>query len=129
MEGSPPHRRPVWQPDRNSRLVSFLMDVGKRVTFGRTLLAVLVLPVLFYIYREVTHDAVMIDPFTVPKQFEETGLTSEVVANRIGDALRQIETTTETRMKKDDLTSLRDEGSMPDVEIPGTKIGLKTVVE
>jgi len=92
-------------------------------------LAVIVLPVLFYICREVTHDALVIDPFTVPKSFEEAGLTSEVVANRIGNALRQIETTTQTRMKKDNLVSLRDEGSVPDVPIPGARIGLRTVVE
>jgi tetratricopeptide (TPR) repeat protein len=32
-------------------------------------------------------------------------------------------------MKKDNLTSVKDEGSMPDVEIPGTKLGLKTIVD
>ena len=32
-------------------------------------------------------------------------------------------------MKKDNLTSFREEGSVPDVEIPGTKLGLKTLVE
>jgi len=122
-------RRPVWQPGKLSRFARFLGDVLKRVTLSRMVLAFLVLPVLFYIYGEVTHDALIIDPFTVPKRFEEAGLTSEVVANRIGDALRQIELTTGTRMKKDNLSSLRDENSMPDVEIPGTKLGLKTVVE
>jgi tetratricopeptide (TPR) repeat protein len=87
------------------------------------------LPLLRYVYLEVTHVALIIDPFSVPKRFEEAGLTSEVIANRIGDALRQIETMTQTRMKKDDLSLLRDEAAMPDVEIPGTKIGLKTIVE
>ena len=123
------HRRPVWQPGKLSRFASFLTDVLEQVTLSRMVLVVFVLPVLFYIYREVTHDALIIDPFTVPKRFEEAGLTSEVVANRIGDALREIEITTQTRMKKDNLSSLRDDGSMPDVEIPGTKLGLKTVVE
>jgi Tfp pilus assembly protein PilF len=124
-----PHRRPVWQSGNLSRLVRFLRNVLKQLTFSRTVLAVFVLPLLFYIFREVTHDALIIDPFTVPKRFEEAGLTSEVMANRIGDALRHIEITTQTQMKKDNLTSLRDEGSMPDVEIPGTKIGLKTLVD
>ena len=125
---SRPYRRPVWQPGKLSRFASLLKDVPKQVTLSR-IVCVFVLPVLFYVYREVTHDALIIDPFTVPKRFEEAGLTSEVVANRIGDALREIEITTQTRMKKDNLSSLRDEGSMPDVEIPGTKVGLKTMVE
>src|ERR1017187_7788637 len=127
MEGRSHPRRPVWQMGKLSRRVTF-RDVLKQVTFRRTLLAAFVLPVLFYIYREVTRDALIIDPFTVPKRFEEAGFTSEVVANRIGDELRQLETTP-IRMKKDNLSLLRDAGAVPDVEIPGTKIGLKTIVE
>src|ERR1035437_9544595 len=110
-------RRPVWHPSRGSRLKAFLKDALGRITFGRLALAILVLPLLFYIYREVTRDVLIIDPFTVPKHFEEAGLTPEVMANRIGDTLRQIEIATQTRMKKDNLASFREEGSVPDVEI------------
>jgi tetratricopeptide (TPR) repeat protein len=124
------HRRPpAWHPRKVSRLIGFLKDLRKHLTFRRIVLAVFVLPLLLYIYREVNHDALIIDPFSVPKRFEETGLTPEVVANRIADALRQIETSAQTRMKKDNLTSLHGEESTPDVEIPGTKLGLKTLVE
>src|SRR5271157_939011 len=129
MEWLRSRRRPVWQPSRLSRLKAFLKDTLGRITLGRLALAILVLPLLFYVYREVTRDVVIIDPFTVPKHFEEAGLTGEVMANRIGDRLRQIEIATQTRMKKDNLTSLREEGSVPDVEIPGTKLGLKTLVD
>src|SRR5208337_4451457 len=129
MEWRRTRRRPVWQPSRLSRLKAFLKDTLGRITFGRLALAILVLPLLFYVYREVTRDVLIIDPFTVPKHFEEAGLTGEVMANRIGDRLRQIEIATQTRMKKDNLTSLREEGSVPDVEIPGTKLGLKTIVD
>jgi len=123
------HRRPVWQPSKLSRLIVFLSELLKQLTFRRIVVAMFVLPVLFFIYGEVNRDALVIDKFSLPKRFEESGLTSEVVANRIGDALRQIETNTETRMRKDNPTLLRDEGSTPDVEIPGTKVGLKTLVE
>jgi tetratricopeptide (TPR) repeat protein len=74
-------------------------------------------------------DALIIDPLTVPKQFEEAGITSEVMANRVGAALTQIEIATQTRMKKDRLAFHGEEASVPDVEIPGTTVGLKTVVE
>src|SRR5271166_6329096 len=126
-----PHtrRRPVWQPSRLSRLKAFLRDTLGRITLGHLALAILVLALLFYVYREVKRDVLIIDPFTVPKHFEEAGLTGEVMANRIGDKLHQIEIATQTRMKKDNLTSLREEGSVPEVEIPGTKLGLKTLVD
>jgi Tfp pilus assembly protein PilF len=129
MEWHRTRRRPVWQPSRLSRLKAFLKDTLGRITFGRVALAIFVLPLLFYVYREVTRDVLIIDPFTVPKHFEEAGLTGEVMANRIGDTLHQIEIATQTRMKKDNLASLREEGSVPDVEIPGTKLGLKTIVD
>jgi tetratricopeptide (TPR) repeat protein len=124
------HRRPPERhPRRVSRLTGFLQNLRKGLTVRRVGLAIFVLPLLFYIYREVNHDALIIEPFSVPKRFEEDGLTSEVVSNRIGDALRQIEIDAQTYMKKDNLTSLHDEGSTPDVEVPGTKLGLKTLVE
>ncbi len=100
-----------------------------RSAWLRTTALALILPILFYVYREVTRDVLIIDPFTVPKHFEEAGLTSEVMANRIGDRLRQIEIQTQTHMKKDNLTSLVEEGSVPDVQIPGTKLGLTTIVD
>jgi len=53
---------------------------------------VLGLPSLIYLYSEVTRDNLIIDPFGVPKSFNESGLTGEVIANHIGDVMRQIET-------------------------------------
>jgi len=125
----PTHRPPVPKLSRWARLKAFLKGIRKKITLGRLAFAVFVLPLLFYVYREVTRDVLIIDPFIVPKHFEEAGLTGEVIANRIGDKLRQIEKATQTQMKKDNLTSLSEEGSVPDVEIPGTKLGLKTIVD
>ena len=67
----------------------------------------------------------VIEPFTVPWRFQDSGLTAEVMANRIGGALSQIETATRTYMKKEALGSVRDEDDAPAIEIPGTKLGLK----
>ena len=50
------------------------------------------------------------------------------MANRIGDALRQIETTTQTAMKKDTLASLRDEGATPDAHLKRQAMGREVVV-
>jgi tetratricopeptide (TPR) repeat protein len=124
-----PYRRPIWQPGRLSSLSAFLRNTLGKIRFKGLAIAVVALPLLLYVYREVTRDVLIIDPFTVPKQFEEAGLAPEVMANRIGDALRQMETATDSQMKKDILASLHDEGSPPDVEIPGTSLGLKTLVD
>jgi tetratricopeptide (TPR) repeat protein len=123
------YRRRFWLLRAHLQLSAFLKGARRKITFQRLVVLVFVLPVLFYVYREMTRDVLIIDPFTVPKRFEEAGLTSEVMANRIGDTLRQIELATQTYMKKDNLTSLPDEASTPDVEIPGTKLGLKTFVD
>jgi len=122
-------RRPVWQPSRLSRLLGSLRGFRKHIKFTHIMLAFVVFPLFFYLYCEVMHEAVIIDPFTVPKRFDESGLTPDVISNRIGDAVRQIEIVTRTRMKKDNLISLHDAGSQPDVEIPGTKIGWKTAID
>jgi hypothetical protein len=79
MEGRS-QRRPVWEPGALSRIITSAKRLLKQITFARAILAVVVLPLLFYIYREVSHDALIIDPFSVPKSFEEAGLTSDVVA-------------------------------------------------
>jgi hypothetical protein len=87
----------------------------------------LVLLVVFYIARDIAHDVVIVDPISVPWDFESAGLTPAVMAQRVGDRLRQIESATTTSMRKDSLTAIQDETATPDVEIPGTKMGLKTM--
>jgi len=122
-------RRTLWSPRRRSRVVPFLKATAKRITISRLALVLFGVPLLIYVYREVTRDALIIEPITVPKSLEEDGITSEVMANRVGDELRQMEEATRTRMKKDALASMRDEEAPPDVEIPGTKLGLKAIIE
>jgi hypothetical protein len=115
------HRRAIWQPTPSTRLLTVLKHLKTRITFPRLLIAVFVLPILFYVFNEVTRDVLVIEPFTVPKRFQDSGLTGEVMANRIGDALSQIETATQTYMRKDALGSIHDEDFAPAIEIPGTK--------
>ena len=84
---------------------------------------------LFGIYREAFRTELIIDPISVPRRYEETGLTAEVMADRVGDALREIEVLAGTTIERDNLVRLKDEEAAPDVSIPGTKLELKTVVE
>ena len=69
------HRKPIWQPGTFARLFTTMKDALTRVSFGRLTLASFGLLVLLYLYGEITHNAVVIDPFAVPKRFEEIGLT------------------------------------------------------
>jgi hypothetical protein len=125
-----PKIRTVWQLRRRSRLITFLRDPRKKITFTGVLLALCVFFILFYVYREETHDVLIIDPFTVPKRFDEAGLTSEVMANRIRDAPRQIEQDARTRTEeKDNFIYMADKGPMPNIEIPGTKIDVETAID
>ncbi len=110
-------------------VISRLEAVSKAAPWKSLALGVLILPLIIHAYREVTRNVLIIDPFTVPKIFADAGLTPEVLANGIGDALRQIEESTRTRMQKDSLAIGPDTSPTPDIEIPGTKLGLRTVIE
>jgi tetratricopeptide (TPR) repeat protein len=83
-------------------------------------------PPLYYFCREVSHDVVIIDSFSIPKQFEEAGFTPDVVTNRIGNTMQGIAEDAHAQTEKNEVTLQRDE---PDVEVPGTKLGLKTLTE
>lgn len=119
----------MWQPSRLSRLKTFLSNFLKKVTFTGLAVALLVLPLVLYVYREVTRDTLVIDSFTVPKSLEEEGLTADVMANRIGDRIHQIEEEARYSRRKDNLESFKYDGAINQLEIPGAKLDLKTVID
>ena len=94
-------RRPVWHPSTRGRIFGSFRWLLKRVTFTRAVILIAGAPLLLYLYREVTRDTLIIDPFSVPKRFEESGLSGEVIANRVGDAIRQIENICENSAREE----------------------------
>jgi hypothetical protein len=84
---------------------------------------------LFVCLSRGHRDVLIFDPFTVPKSFEDAGLTPNVLANRIGAEIRRIETSAAMRLKLEDLTYKSDGTPTPDIEIPVTDVGLKTVID
>jgi hypothetical protein len=70
----------------------------------------------------------VIEPFSVPARFVTRGFTPEAFARRVADILGQI-ATTETRLSGEFLVAALPESSPVNVEIPGTKVGLRTVIE
>src|SRR5450755_4107416 len=81
---------------------------------------------LLHVYREVSHDVLIVDSFSVPKQLEEAGFTLDVVANQIFNTMQEINADAHAQIEKDEVTWARD---VPDVEVPGTKLGMKTFTE
>jgi hypothetical protein len=118
----------VKQGSIHLQLITGLKTAARVATSPRFALAVVFVPLLLYLFREITHDALIIDPFIVPARFTDAGLTGQVIAQRVGDHLRHIEVLSRTRMPTDHPLGSQDETVIPDIEIPGTNLGLKTLV-
>jgi hypothetical protein len=104
-----------------------------RITFWNIIkglaLILVVIPLLVYVRRELNRDVVVIEPIAVPKSFSDAGLSSDVMANRVGQRIREIEDSAKTRLNKDMLGLESEQLPVSDIEIPGTKLGLKTIVD
>jgi tetratricopeptide (TPR) repeat protein len=114
------------------RLLHFLWTfVAARITWKRAIVTLFAFPIAFYLYTEVfAYDVLVIEPFSVPRRFEEIGLNSEAMGRRIGDALSDIETQGNSILKqKDRLAFASDPNSVPAIEVPGTGLGLRTIVD
>lgn len=113
-------------------IVKFLWRITKKFFvllwkgIPRLVTLLVFVPPLYYFCREVSHDVVIIDSFSIQKEVEDAGFTSDVVTNRIGITMQGIAEDAHVQIKKNDVTLRRDE---PDVEVPGTKLGLKTLTE
>jgi len=131
----PVRRRPlqsVGGPVSSHRKWDRVWTILRKITLGRLLTAiilVLLILLLIDVAPEITGNVLVVDPITVPKSLSDTGLSSDALANRIGQKLEEIESTTKTRMNKDTLATETDQISIPEIEVPGTTIGLKTIVE
>lgn len=90
-----------------------------------------VLLIAAYAIREMMKsDTVIVEPFSVPKAFEESGLTPNAMATRIADALAKLENSTlTTASSRDDVRLASALGSIDKIEVPGTNLGLGTVID
>jgi tetratricopeptide (TPR) repeat protein len=111
--------------------LAFLWKLAReQVTVKRALLAVILVPLGLYLYDEAfLNDAIIVEPFSVPKRYEEAGFTPEAMSRLIADALVDLEEQANSRLEKDRLALSSDPSSIPDIEVPGTKLGIRTLVE
>ena len=85
------HPRQPWQLRKRSFLIASIKFVFNRITPGRLVLVALALALLFIVGNVLTEDVLIIDPISVPRELAESGLTPDVMANRIGQRIEQIE--------------------------------------
>jgi hypothetical protein len=67
----------VWQRSSLSRIARFL--AGRLQQLALIALSLFILPLILYLYREVTRDSLIIDPSSVPQRFKEAGVTETLV--------------------------------------------------
>jgi tetratricopeptide (TPR) repeat protein len=111
--------------------LAFLWKLAReQVTVKRAVLAAVLIPLGLYIYDEAfLNNAIILEPFSVPKRYEEAGFTPEAMGRLVADALLDLEEKANSRLAKDRLALSSDPSSVPDIEVPGTKLGLRTLVE
>src|SRR5260370_30538516 len=123
-------RRPIWTPGLWSRVSHFVRENGTdKITLKHGLLAILFFPPALYLFTEVfVSNAVVIEPFSVPKRYAEAGLTADAMSEMIGAALEDMAEKAHSSLLPPDRLMLFDQSSVPAIEVPGTSLDLWTSV-
>src|SRR2546427_5181126 len=123
-------RPPVWRPNLSSRVRAFLRKhATKQVTRNRVIAVLSLVVVALCVYVGASANLIVIEPFSVPKRYEDAGLTSEVMARLVADALAHLEDQAHSLTRKESFVLASDPSPIPDVEVPGIKVKLRTIVE
>ncbi len=120
-------RRPIWQPSKFERLRR-AVSANLKIWWKNLLAALLLLFFAAVVLPELLRPVVLVDPLSVPKLLEEQGLTGQVVAAEVADRIASMEEAVETLAPKDQLR-LSSDSSVPDVEVPETKLSVRSVVQ
>jgi tetratricopeptide (TPR) repeat protein len=103
-------------------------DFRRKVTIKR--LAVLggIALVAWILWRD--WDTVIIDPFGVPKEYQEAGFTSSAVTERVVQTINEEEKAVQTRQRrnKDVFALSTEQDILTEFEVPGTKFNVRAVV-
>src|SRR5271165_5694594 len=113
--------RPSWK-----RVGEILEPVQHFVIVAVTLTVAGVL--VWYGWSEAKRRIVVLDPIGVPKQFVDSGLTSEVLTRRVREKLEEIQAINDSPSSRDQVSMSSDQ-AYPDIEVPETKLSLQVVVD
>lgn len=80
-----------------------------------------------YLSINMRRDVVVVNVQSVPKSYEERGLYPVATSDRISAAIRDLELSTPTIMRKDEIALSFDDAELQNFEVPGTKIGLSSL--
>jgi Tfp pilus assembly protein PilF len=115
---------PAPEPPRAQRILQWLW---KQVSFKSLVLAAIIISSVAYLLWDGTRHYVVLDPIVVPKQFADAGLTSEVMTQRVREKLEEIQGTDESASSSRDQLSMQADRDVPDIEIPETKLSLRSL--
>lgn len=90
---------------------------------------ILVIPIAVYLYSEIGSAVLVIEPLSLPKSLQDRGLTPDVMAGRIGNAINDIETLTRVHTPRNEALKLSDIEPAPEIEIPGLKMSLQNGID
>lgn len=79
------------------------------------------------IFKELSKDTVVIDPFQVPTDLEKMNITGQALANKLIDQIENIKSNADTSYKKFDVTPVYYDSQL-EIVIPGSGISLKSLL-
>jgi len=105
-----------------------LLGLLERTTkfIGYTTVILLVAVVVYHVLADMWNRPILIDPVIVPKGMEDRGYTGLGAAKRVAEEIHRIEQATKTFARKD--KSVQAGESLPDIEIPETKLSLTSMI-
>lgn len=89
---------------------------------------ILILFMIFFGYRELSIDLVLIEPFEVPQLLEEQGYSGRVFAEKLIDRINHIRFISQIQMEKLKMMPVWSEQQV-ELEIPGQGISLSSIVQ
>jgi hypothetical protein len=110
------------------RLRGHAAGLARTLSWKGALWGLLLLVVLVVTLREAFRSTTLVDPFIVPKSLTEQGYAPQAVANQVVDKIHRICLAVHTRAAKGQV-GLSTEGALPDIEVPETKISLRTMIQ
>src|ERR1035438_1579929 len=113
------------------RIQAFLGKfVRERVSLRGVLIALFLFPLGLYLFDEVfLSNPIIIDSFNVPKGFDDAGFNSAAMSSLIANALQGLQQQANSIMEQDSLSLSSDPAPFPDINVPGTSLGIRTLVD
>jgi tetratricopeptide (TPR) repeat protein len=91
-------------------------------------LVLLVIAIFARLIADKRNPPILIDPFGVPKAYEDQGYTAQVVASEVADEITRIERATKTSARKENIVPSNSE-ALPTISIPKTGLSMDVIVD